>query len=137
MKRGRIASRSNSPRAKLIAECDDLWRDIIRLSYMGKCMQPDCGKPGTDAHHLIGRDFKRFRHSVLNGVLLCRGCHNAAHDFELDFMEQLKECDHDRWFFVSISRHAPAQTISIFEWKQRKAELAGALIRMLEDCYSS
>lgn len=39
----------------------------------------NCGKPATVAHHIVGRDNKRTRHMMNNGIAFCQKCHDWAH----------------------------------------------------------
>ena len=43
-----------------------------------------CGRPGTDAHHwCIHRASLKYRWNILNGVYMCRACHdNVKQDNE-------------------------------------------------------
>lgn len=75
---------------KLVSEkyLDELWRQIVRLMYNGRCAK--CRGEGTECHHHIRRADHRHRWHPLNGVLLCFMCHKWAHEKPLEFNEWLK-----------------------------------------------
>lgn len=87
---------SKSERAKLIRRCDDLWKKFIKERAKGVCEW--CGKPGRDAHHMVGRRRSIFlRHKPENGVFVCVSCHFNFHNMESDtgwelFKTQRPEC---------------------------------------------
>lgn len=89
LKRTPISRVSKKPRRKAEIRCDDLWKELIRLLFSGKCAL--CGKHGCDAHHIKKRRNKQLRHEVYNGVWLCRWCHTCAEADEKKFMADLKE----------------------------------------------
>ena len=89
-------------------QVDALWSKAIHILYEGKCAR--CGSTiGCSPHHLIKRRYKRTRHAILNGVLLCgakvenfgmageglqTGCHQEAEENPKEFMRWLR---HKQW----------------------------------------
>jgi len=71
-----------SMRRKLENELDDLWREIIYLTYDFTCEM--CGREMTPeechAHHIIPRGNFNVRWDLGNGSLLCNYNHNEAPD---------------------------------------------------------
>jgi hypothetical protein len=73
---------------------DGLWVEVIRLMYCHACAR--CSHlshkvtKGHDAHHVIQRADKRHRWHPLNGVFLCRDCHDWAHAHPVLFKKWLK-----------------------------------------------
>lgn len=67
------------------------WRTIVKNRANGKCEL--CGLKGTDAHHWF---FTRAQHSLtdimpINGVFLCRTCHNIAHNKVAETKKRIKK----------------------------------------------
>jgi 5-methylcytosine-specific restriction endonuclease McrA len=59
--------------------CMDAWTSLVKLHADYTCEW--CGKPATDAHHMIARaQGNRLRFSPENGVALCKGCHMEFHN---------------------------------------------------------
>lgn len=75
-----------------LARCDAMWRQIVRELAGGRCEV--CGLPGCDVHHMISRRNRYLRHSVQNGVLLCKGCHMKFHNSDS------QEC----WEYLRLKR---------------------------------
>ena len=67
-----------------------LWRTIVKNRAQGLCEL--CGKPGTDAHHWFFTRAQSKLASImpLNGVFLCRACHNLAHNKVAETKERIK-----------------------------------------------
>ena len=68
----------NKPlRSKLVKRLDNLWSRAIHAKFKNRCIM--CGATGIlHAHHCIvnkGRGGFGVRWLILNGVLLCPGCH--------------------------------------------------------------
>jgi hypothetical protein len=65
------------PRNKLVKKLDKLWSMVIHKKFNNKCVV--CGAVGIlHSHHCIvnkGRGGYGVRWLILNGVLLCPGCH--------------------------------------------------------------
>jgi hypothetical protein len=68
-------------RQRLTKDCDDLWRRIIKLKYKGRC--GICGGVGKDPHH-IARKNGQMRWLILNGIWLCRKCHDHDHEHQMN-----------------------------------------------------
>ena len=95
-KRKPINRVSKSPKRQAEIEADDLWRDCIRKRDDMTCQY--CGKKAVEggsnvviqAHHITTRANKKVRHSLDNGILLCRGCHKfQAHGNPENFRDFL------------------------------------------------
>ena len=80
----------------------DKWKHAILERANYRCEH--CGREGTDAHHIKGRNaFPGVKYDLRNGVCLCRMCHSLIHNdvefkwkvwSELDFdarVEAMKE----------------------------------------------
>jgi hypothetical protein len=57
---------------------DPIWKEIAKKIYFRdnyECII--CDKKGgrLNAHHIIDRSIKEFRHDLLNGISLCPNCH--------------------------------------------------------------
>lgn len=73
------------------------WRTIVKNRAKGKCEL--CGATGTDAHHWY---YTRAQHSLtdimpLNGVFLCRYCHNIAHQKVAETKAKIKKLKQPRF----------------------------------------
>ncbi|GAG10315.1 unnamed protein product, partial [marine sediment metagenome] len=92
-------------RSTLKNKCDALWRKIIHSK--GKCER--CPKPGTDAHHVIGRGNYNLRWDIRNGCLLCASCHefskNSAKNNPLLFAEWFKLNRPDDYIYLMRKRN--------------------------------
>jgi 5-methylcytosine-specific restriction enzyme A len=59
-------------------EIPEASRSAVREREKLRCLR--CGGPGTDWHHRRRRGIKGWaQHHPVNGVWLCRTCHNWAH----------------------------------------------------------
>lgn len=72
---------------------DGVWSQIILRKNGGRCVV--CGEPARDPHHLISRGLAATRHSLTNGIPLCRSHHSmnprlSAHLCPLAFAEWLR-----------------------------------------------
>ena len=71
-------------------KADKLWSDIIRQRNDGMCEISDCGKPGGQPHHIVGRKNLVLRHDLRNGINLCYthhvGGNKSAHNDPLWFI---------------------------------------------------
>jgi len=70
------------------------WAVIVKTHADFKC--EICGKPASDAHHVISRHILKTRYDVLNGVALCKFHHKfakveaSAHGCPLLFYEWMR-----------------------------------------------
>lgn len=90
--RSRSRLRPIGARGKRQGSADSLWRCQVAGRDGGRCRV--CGMPGTDAHHIFGKQaYPRLRHTLANGVLLCRAHHQEAHNrqnvYRLMFLQRL------------------------------------------------
>jgi 5-methylcytosine-specific restriction endonuclease McrA len=54
------------------------WSSFVRKRALGMCEY--CGGLGSDAHHIYGRKaHPALRFAPINGIALCRRCHNEWH----------------------------------------------------------
>jgi len=69
--------RSQIKRARIKRELNAIWGELIHQIGGGKCLS--CGREDTlQAAHLISKGSNpALRWDILNGVLLCNGCHRA------------------------------------------------------------
>lgn len=82
---------------------DKLWRVMIRIVHGGVCFV--CGKPGANAHHIIGKKAFAFRHGLLNGIYLCVRHHKfdpylSAHENAPAFGELLRMTNPVQWRYA-------------------------------------
>lgn len=96
MKKSPLKKKSSTDKAKIVKQCDTLWSKIVRARHP-KCEW--CGKPSTDAHHMVGRRRSAYlRHCLENGVALCASCHFNFHSKESYTgwakFEELRPSDH-------------------------------------------
>jgi 5-methylcytosine-specific restriction endonuclease McrA len=76
-----LKKKSKTPRAKLIAEMDKLWRQVAWDRARGICEW--CGKPAKDVHHMVARRRSSYlRHRLENAVAVCASCHFNFHNKE-------------------------------------------------------
>ncbi len=88
--------------SKWCKKTDPLWSEIVRLKNHGRCIV--CHKPAAQAHHLIPRSHKAHRHSLMNGVPLCAGCHEYAETHPRKFTAWLKLTFPALWRWVQRHR---------------------------------
>jgi len=85
--------RKTSDRKKLMNQCDELWRQIIKLQAKGKCQVcAYLGKdvPGRDSHHVVSRRHFATRWWPENGIHLCFTDHQPrGHDDPINFSDIL------------------------------------------------
>ena len=61
---------------------DKLWSDKVK--EIGYCKR--CGAIWElEAHHIFGRFNKSTRWDLMNGICLCRICHENAHENPIEF----------------------------------------------------
>ena len=86
-------------RKLLIRQADRLWSKIIAYDFNQRCVL--CGEPGTDAHHwAFGRSTLMYRWNIMNGVYMCRKCHDEAERYPLmtKLRIQRRSANHYEWF---------------------------------------
>lgn len=69
------------------ARCDELWSKVVLARSKRHCCI--CGKPATEAHHLVSRRHMLTRYMIVNGLALCHNCHTAAHYARAEFAKKL------------------------------------------------
>ena len=113
-------------------KADAAWAKIVRLMWQGKCAV--CDKPGTDCHHLISRAVKSTRHSLRNGILLCKLHHQfdhrcSAHGGPMGFAHWLQSAypELSAWCESNKNRLRPDLTTS-----KDAAECLADILRMIE-----
>jgi NADH dehydrogenase/NADH:ubiquinone oxidoreductase subunit G len=58
---------------------DREWAALVKMRYNNKCIV--CGKKERlNAHHIIPRQNRRFKHDVRNGIALCPKHHRFSFD---------------------------------------------------------
>ena len=74
------------PPAQALKTLDDLWREVVRMQWGGKCALAGvwlyycnhvCEGP-LEAHHFIHRRVMLLKHDPANGVLLCKRAHEQS-----------------------------------------------------------
>jgi len=72
-KPSKLARQKSKPSSRYwLKQADKLWSEVVRLP--GQCAI--CGKSEfLNAHHLIDRSVKIFRHTIINSIPLCPKCH--------------------------------------------------------------
>ncbi len=88
-------------------KADRAWSLLILRKNDGRCMV--CGEPAVDPHHLISRSLAATRHSLTNGIPLCRSHHSmnprmSAHLCPLAFAEWLRTKDPTLYGWVQEHR---------------------------------
>lgn len=112
MKRTPLRRKSKAPKAVLVRQADSLWAWAVKVRAKGMCEQ--CGKPGSDAHHMKSRKSHLLRWDLRNGVFLCKGCHMRFHNQESwTLWQRFEEIRGDDWRFVVENLHgvAPKDTL--------------------------
>lgn len=104
-------------------KADVVWSKFIRLA--GQCAV--CGlrrgeltARGTparmEAHHIIGREFKRHRHAIINGICLCTRCHQ---------FDPIRSAENNApWFLAWLQEHYPEQWAWVDRHKHDEADPA-------------
>ena len=110
MKKNQLAKSKADPSSKYWRnKADEAWSLVVR-SY-GKCII--CGSTGNlQAHHLIDRSVKIFRHTLENGVCLCVSCHKynrrlSAHKGSVAFSYWLLNNRSEQFAWVSENYTKP------------------------------
>ncbi len=81
------------------------WRDAVK-ERDGMCMVCKRIDGKLDAHHLIPKNFKKYRNDITNGLLLCVGHHTlgmwSAHKNPIWFTKWLEDNkQHIYWLTTS------------------------------------
>ena len=81
---------------KLQKQLDTQWKINVRKHWNNKCAVWGKTNCKLDCHHIVSRSIKELRHDVLNGILLCSGCHLfnrklSAHKGSLLFIDWLSK----------------------------------------------
>lgn len=76
----------------VIAKNDQDWSNRVRArdNYICRAMFPNCQRNGIDTHHIFGRNHKRLRFDVRNGLSVCRLCHIFIENKPLCNMQAVK-----------------------------------------------
>jgi hypothetical protein len=66
--------------AKSLSYLDDLWREVVRMQWGGKCAVHVLGgcEGRLEAHHFVPRARMLLKHDPQNGVMLCHRAHELA-----------------------------------------------------------
>lgn len=106
----------------LFGLCDELWAEAVKIRDDGKCVISN--KPtGLNSHHLIGRDNKHFRWTIINGVTLASDHHTlgnrvAAHgatDQTVRFAEWMVWNRREQWqWFLEHKENHTICKVDIF-----------------------
>lgn len=84
--RPRLRARSTGAIARLEAECDILWSQLVKLRCANRCAKT--GLPGRlEAAHIFGRTSRATRWALHNGVALLKEQHAYFHDNPREFMD--------------------------------------------------
>lgn len=67
-----------------LGKLNALWRDCVRKEFAHTCAVCQKFDRGHDPHHIIKRGNLSWRHTISNGVALCRECHNAVEEHKID-----------------------------------------------------
>jgi hypothetical protein len=76
-KRRKSPVKARSRKQRLADECGALWSRAVKWDWDYRCAW--CGSDGTDAHHLIDCGHHATRYELMNGMCLCRRCHDGIH----------------------------------------------------------
>jgi len=62
---------------RLERQCDQLWQQAQASLWRETCGV--CQDLGYAGHHIIPRRFHATRHALMNGIFLCKSCHDWVH----------------------------------------------------------
>lgn len=138
LKRTPIKKRKTTPSAKAKLRCDRLWALAIKLRANGRC--EFCLEPGSDSHHMVSRSAVYLRHSLPNGVFLCKKCHFRFHKKESLFLwEWMRKNRQSDYFYIDDHRNTlcKSQDYTVVEsalkaWLKVQGELDAEA-----ECYDS
>lgn len=95
-----MKKKSKSERPKLVKQCDDLWREIVKAKGICEiCVTGDRKNYSVlQAHHIIGRKNLNTRWDLRNGISLCPSHHTLG--------TPCAEYDY-KWFDQWLRQHRP------------------------------
>ena len=98
-------------------QLDTLWAQIIAKKEYCEM----CNKPGSNAHHVIGRINYILRWDLRNGCYLCISCHMfsrlSAHNDPLGFMEWFKFKRPDDYEYL-LTKKNDVKTFNILDYQE-------------------
>lgn len=106
-------NRKRKPRA-VKEEATRLHSQIVRR-LKGPWCQCGCGKPATDAAHIITRTFAHTRTDIDNAFALNNSCHSRFGDFHDEWMEFVDRTI-GRDEYVRLKHKAEAGVNVKFDW---------------------
>ena len=119
-----MPEKTRASRRYLIAECDKLFRILIRERSRGLCEM--CSLKGEHVHHIIKRRYLRYRWVKRNGMMLCPSCHQNAEEKQNSFLDMLRIYHSKIWQWYQQSKHCDeAGTISTSWIMAIREELKG------------
>lgn len=92
---------------------DKKWSIDVRNRFNNKCVYCSNNKY-INAHHIIPREIRRFRHYLDNGVALCARHHKFSFEFSAHKNPLI--------FFKFMSEHHPIQMRSLMEKYEKEVE---------------
>lgn len=99
---------------KLLKQQDKAWSLAVKERDNNKCVY--CGETKmVNAHHLIPRENKFFRHLIENGVTLCQ----KHHKFSLDISAHRNPF----MFYIWFTENIPIQNIKLLDAIEEYLEL--------------
>ena len=83
-------------------QCEKLWREILLHDARHKCEKCKNNRY-LNCHHIITRSIKALRWDILNGIVLCPGCHTLSHKFSAhktpsDFKIWINKYNHEGFY---------------------------------------
>ena len=85
-------------RKRIERKLDKAWSIAIRERDDHTCLW--CGKPGTQACHVIPRRHRILRWNLDNGWTGCYACHNKWHSSPLEGNAWFEEKYPEKWLYV-------------------------------------
>jgi len=83
------SKRPKNRKKTLQKKAENLWKDVVKARdkvCQGRRVR-GCTDETLQVHHVLGRASKRSFLEIINGVLLCRGCHFFLHQNDAFRME--------------------------------------------------
>ena len=129
-----LKRRQKTDKAKLIEQCEALFRQIVRARDNDTCQK--CGKvvAGANCHvsHVIPRSRdKRLSIDPLNGKVMCYHDHlNWWHKHPCESGVWFRETFPDRWAYLEVAHKHNRQlgTISIVWYRERLEQLKAEIL---------
>jgi len=107
-----------------------LWRKACLALYGDRCFV--CGGEVSGVHHIVRRRRRLLRWDVLNGMPLCKSCHEKAHKvngWERDYLTPEERMYLDERALIDIKTWLQRKGLTMDEFEKAEAEELKAIIR--------